>query len=158
MNIEELNGLEVTILNYQTTYILIQANHKKVKVNFRGKEEFKLAKQTSGSFQLFENSPLLIDYNEPWSEIFINSRPIDPENLMAKIKSVIDAKTEGSRNWLSYVTKDCNFSFDNFQRNIQEGNWAFDASPTFYCKRDRACMLCSWCKYKELYQQSRNRS
>ena len=116
-------------------HILIHANNKKVKVNFRGKEEFKLTKQTSGSFQLSENSPLLIDYNEPSSEIFINSKPSNPEHLMAKIKSVIDAKTEGSRNWLSYVTKDCNFSFDNFQRNIRQGNGLLMQAPLSIARR-----------------------
>lgn len=116
MNIEELNGLEVTILDFQTTYIHIQAVNEYLKVNFRGKEEFKLAKQTRGTFKLSENNPLLLDYNEPWSDIFINSKPPYPEHLMKKIKSVIHIKTEGSRNLLSYVTKDCNFSFENFHR------------------------------------------
>ena len=129
MNIEELNGLDVTILNYQTTYVYIQALNKNLRVNFTGKEEFKLAKETSGTSQLSENSPLLLDYNEPWSEIFINSKPLNPEHLMANIKTVIDTKTEGNRNWLSYVTKDCNFSFENFHRNIQEGNGLLMQAP-----------------------------
>jgi hypothetical protein len=134
MNIEELNGLEVRIFGYQTTYVLIQSPKGEVRINFIGKEEFKLSKETGGTFRLLEKSPLLVDYNEPMTEVFINSKPSDPNFLLARIKTIIDAKTEGSRNWLRYVTKNSTFRFENFQRNVREGNGFLLEAPISIAK------------------------
>ena len=123
MNIQELVGLDVTLLKFQTTYLLIQAPQKQIKVNLIGKEEFHLSKQTSGNFQVLDNSPLLLDYNEPMAEMYINSKPQDPDLLMFKIKSIIETITEGRRNWLRYITiKNINFGLENFQKNVRSGS------------------------------------
>ena len=134
MNIEELEGKEVTILNTQSTFVNIQTGTTILKVNFKGKVEFHLIKNTSGTLLLSHKSPLLIDHNEPWIEVFINSRPSDPDLLLSNIKSTIDAKTEGKRNWQNYVTKDSNFRFENFLRNIKEGNGLLLYAPVSIAK------------------------
>ena len=88
MEIEYLKNKTVKIENYQSTFIILNFEGKKLRFDFFKKTEFQLNKGTIGKIEYFENHPLLINYNENYVETFINSKPKNTD-LFIDRKSVV---------------------------------------------------------------------
>jgi hypothetical protein len=123
MIIDEINGLEGIVTGSQTTYALVSIAGSQIRLNFTGKKEFHLKKNTGGTLQILSNHPLLLDHNEPWSESYINTKPSDPEGLLKDLHARIYSTTEGWRDWTNYI------STHAINRNIPEGNGLLSHAP-----------------------------
>jgi hypothetical protein len=133
MNFDELNGLDAIIIRSQTTYVIIRIGELQIRLNFKGKVEFHLAKNTGGTIILHNDHPLLLDYIEPWSDTYINTKPSNPECLLTDIKEAIYEVTEGWRNWTRYIYEHA------IKRNIIEGNGLLMKAPRSVTKAVVKC-------------------
>jgi hypothetical protein len=129
VEIENLANRNVEIENYQSTFIVLNVDNQMLRFDFIKKVEFNLNKGTTGKLKYFENHPLLIDYNENFIETFINSKPENVDLFIDDIKSAIDSKTLGWRNWKDYFLERGFFSFENFVKNIKEGSGKLLKAP-----------------------------
>ncbi len=87
-----------TIAFTQTTYINLAVEKCTFKIAFIGKAEFKLKRGLTGTLSYYTRHPLLLDYNEPRTRLYINSKPNDPQALFNDIKLSI---ARISQNWRS---------------------------------------------------------
>ena len=95
MNADELIGHNGTVICSQATYVIIAVNGQHICLDFIGKAEFRLKKNTNGICSILSEHPILIDHNEPWSETYINSIPSDPELFINDLKKRITDITGG---------------------------------------------------------------
>jgi len=129
MQIETLSNRNVKVEDYQSTFIVLNVDGELLRFDFKKKVEFRLNKGTVGKLKYFENHPLLIDYNENFVETFINSKPENSEKFTEEIKNAIDEKTLGWRNWKDYVVDGSFFQYENFVKNINDGNGRLLKAP-----------------------------
>ncbi len=122
MLVEQLNGLIAVVLNYQSTYLLLEVGTESIRVDFLRKKEFSLHKGANGTITLSSSHPILFDYNEGWASTYINSKAALPDQLEFQIKSAIDNITESCRSWLNYVPKRYLIPTEILRRNLREGN------------------------------------
>jgi hypothetical protein len=134
MKFEDLNASDGIVADYQSTYVIVSINGQQMRFDFKGKTEYKLKKNTGGKCSILLKHPLLIDYNEPWSESYINSIPMDPKHFVDDMRIAIERVTNRWRNWKSYVTKGNLFTFDNFLRNVSSGNGFILNAPSSLTK------------------------
>jgi hypothetical protein len=131
VEIKELISKKVKIEDYQSTFVVLKVDEQFFRFDFLNKMEFRLKKGTIGELKYFENHPLLIDYNENFIETFINSKPENTIFFIDEIKSAIDEKTLGWRNWRDYFVEKGFFSFENFEKNINDGSGKLLNAPFF---------------------------
>jgi hypothetical protein len=130
MDISEITNQIGEIENYQATFMTIKAGGQSIRIDFNDKRQFKLSKGTAGQIKYFEVHPLLLDYNEKFATIYINSKANDVEKVTNDIKDAIDSVTLGFRNWVTYVTdKRINFTLDTFLDNLKEGRGKLLEAP-----------------------------
>ena len=129
MEIENLKNKTVKIENYQSTFIVLNIEGEISRFDFIKKAEFRLNKGTIGKIEYFENHPLLIDYNENYLEIFINSKPNNTELFIKEMKLAIEEKTLGWRNWTDYFVEKHFFTFEHFLKNINDGSGKLLKAP-----------------------------
>jgi hypothetical protein len=129
MNVDDLNGRSGIITSVQSTFLVLSIDGSQRRVDFRGKVEHRIKKGASGVIQLLDFHPLLIDYNEPGVEIYINSKPENGEALIRQFEQTITAVLSGCRSWLNYVTDGPNFRYVNFERNVAAGNGLLLRAP-----------------------------
>ena len=78
--------------------------------------------------KLFSDHPLLIDYNESFLEIFLNSKPQNIEFFLENIEGIIHNRVQGFRELKDYLNKS-NLDFETFLKNINEGSGKFLNAP-----------------------------
>jgi len=94
-----LNGAVVTVAVAQTTFAVLTTPHARFRVDFIEKAETYLKPGMRGSFKSYPEHPLLLNYSSPQAEVYINSRPQNPEGLFNEIRQRIEAVFQGWRNW-----------------------------------------------------------
>ncbi len=128
MDITECDGLEAVIVDYQATYLVLSIGSREIRFDLRGKKEFQLTKGSGGSCQLLSEHPLLVNYNEPWQETFINSRLQDPEELVNQVRAAIQQRLGNWRSWSSYIQK-LDAPESVFQRIVSAGSGLLSYAP-----------------------------
>ncbi|MEO8404603.1 MAG: hypothetical protein ABI480_08415 [Chitinophagaceae bacterium] len=135
MNIEDITDRIATIQSYQTTDVELEIEGSIYQIDFIDKQEFKLAKHVRGLVKIFNDHPLLIDYNQPSSTAYINSKAADPKQLAIEIKKAIEIITLNWRSWEDYITnKNLHYSFADFLQNLTEGNGLLINGPDVIVK------------------------
>ena len=74
MTINDLNNQVVRINDFNTNYITLNFENINYRFDFLGKKEAFLKEKNECKLLLFSDHPLLIDYNESFLEIFLNSK------------------------------------------------------------------------------------
>jgi hypothetical protein len=95
VNLQELVNKSLKLVNYQKTYLILEFEGQNIRIDFDHKQEFKLTKSSIGNFFIYNDHPLLLDYNEKSATTYINSRPDNPKELSIEIKQAIDSITKG---------------------------------------------------------------
>ena len=113
MEIEEL----------QTTFMKIKVDEKIVRYDFVNRQESRLKKQKSGILNFYEEHPLLYQYSQNKTEIFINSAPTETEEFINEIKETFENYFKGWRTWEKFIIDNgINFTMKTFIKNIKDGN------------------------------------
>lgn len=86
----------------QTTYMHLEIEEGTFRVDFEHKAEFRLKLGTQGLLSHHTTHPLLLNHNEPRTALYINSRPANPQALLADIKATVDAIYHGGYDWRSF--------------------------------------------------------
>jgi len=135
MFIKDLQSKAVQLDNYQATYLTLKSDNNLFRFDIIDKKEFRLKKHTVGHLSLFENHPLLLDYNENIVTAYINSKPDDSDKFKQDFKNAIDDITKGWRNWATYVEiKNINFTVDTFFNNVKHGTGKLFEAPSSIAK------------------------
>ena len=112
----------VKILDFQTTYLVIQLNDVPARFDFKNKKEAFLKYKTKGTFRYYTHHPLLMDHNESQHEVFINSKPEDAETFIADLRTSFYEVTKGWRKFEDYIESKSE-NFDSvFNKNIRKGS------------------------------------
>lgn len=124
MEITDLQNQIVQVENYQSTFITLKINNQLFRFDFFDKREFNLRKGTIGELQVFEDHPLLIDYNENILTTYINSKPDDFKDFIAEFENEINVLTKGWRSWRNYILE-----LDIFFNNVKNGRGKLSEAP-----------------------------
>jgi len=89
----------VTVAVAQTTFAVLTTPKARFRVDFIDKAEAYLKPGMRGNFKSYSEHPLLLNYSSPQAEVYINSRPQNPEGLLIEIRQRIEAVFQGWRNW-----------------------------------------------------------
>ena len=108
---------------------MLECQQNIFRFDFVEKKEFDLTKGEEGKLEYFENHPLLIDYSENLITTFINSKPQNPKKLVCDLENAINEVTFGWRNWKNYLTEKNFFTFETFQKNVDDGNGKLMLAP-----------------------------
>lgn len=105
------SGATGKIAKTQTTYFEIvysfepeTFSSQKIRVHFRGKREFSLGKGKFSSLQLFDEHPLLIDYNEPIVRVHLASAVDDKQKFREELEHAANQVFDGWRSFERYLT------------------------------------------------------
>jgi hypothetical protein len=93
------NNQLVTVMVAQTTFAVLTMPGKQYRVDYLEKAEAHLKPGMRGKFISYSAHPLLLNYNSRLVEVYINSRPQDPEKLLGEIRERIEAAFQGWRDW-----------------------------------------------------------
>ena len=126
-------GYAGEIVETQTTFLDLVCRHPeapktKYRIHFRAKHEFSLAKDTIRSLTLLEEHPLLLEYVEPFKEIYLAGVVSD------KRKFVIDLESEASKffeGWRSVYRYANGMPFDEL---LEKSYGLLMAAPASYAK------------------------
>ncbi len=120
----------VKIDNCQATLIKLIIDEELIRFDFVDKREFKLKKGTSGQLFIYNEHPLLLDYNENILTTYINSKPDHFDNFVEDFEKAINEITHGWRNWKSYVQdRFINLKLDTFINNVKNGTGILMEAP-----------------------------
>lgn len=89
----------VTVAVAQTTFAVLTTPKARFRIDFIDKAEAYLKPGMRGNFKSYSEHPLLLNYSSPQAEVYINSRPQSPEELLIEIRQRIEAVFQGWRNW-----------------------------------------------------------
>jgi len=90
----------VTVAVAQTTFVVLTTPKARFRIDFIDKAEAYLKPGMRGNFKSYsEHHPLLLSYNSRSAEVYINSRPQDPEGLFSEIRERTNAVFQGWRDW-----------------------------------------------------------
>jgi len=89
----------VTVAVAQTTFAVLTTPKARFRIDFIDKAEAYLKPGMRGNFKSYSEHPLLLNYSSPQAEVYINSRPQNPEGLLIEIRQRIEAVFQGWRNW-----------------------------------------------------------
>ncbi len=93
IQIDELDNQKVKIIDFKTTYIVLEYNNELYRFYFNEKKEAFLKQKEEGFLNVFIYHPLLINHNESYQETFINSSPNDVDLFIQEIQECIDIST-----------------------------------------------------------------
>jgi hypothetical protein len=93
------NETVVTVAVAQTTFAVVSTPHARFRIDFIEKAEAYLKPGMRGSFKSYSEHPLLLNYSSPQAEVYINSRPLNPEGLFTELRQRIEAVFQGWRDW-----------------------------------------------------------
>lgn len=128
MTINDLNNQFIRIDDFNTNYISLNFENINYRFDFLGKKEAFLKEKNECKLLLFSDHPLLIDYNESFLEIFLNSKPKNIDFFLENIERIIHNRVLGFRELKDYLNKS-NLDFETFLKNINEGNGKFLNAP-----------------------------
>ena len=128
MTINDLNNQFIRINDFNTNYITLIFENINYRFDFLGKKEAFLKEKNECKLLLFSDHPLLIDYNESFLEIFLNSKPQNIDFFLENIERIIHNRVLGFRKLKDYLNKS-NLDFETFLKNINEGNGKFLNAP-----------------------------
>ena len=128
MTINDLNNQFIRINDFNTNYITLIFENINYRFDFLGKKEAFLKEKNECKLLLFSDHPLLIDYNESFLEIFLNSKPKNIDFFLENIERIIHNRVLGFRKLKDYLNKS-NLDFETFLKNINEGNGKFLNAP-----------------------------
>ncbi|MGV0995190.1 hypothetical protein [Empedobacter falsenii] len=128
MTINDLNNQFIRIDDFNTNYISLNFENINYRFDFLGKKEAFLKEKNECKLLLFSDHPLLIDYNESFLEIFLNSKPKNIDFFLENIERIIHNRVLGFRKLKDYLNKS-NLDFETFLKNINEGNGKFLNAP-----------------------------
>lgn len=89
----------VTVAVAQTTFAVLTTPKARFRIDFIDKAEAYLKPGMRGNFKSCSEHPLLLNYSSPQAEVYINSRPQNPEGLFVEIRRRIEAVFQGWRDW-----------------------------------------------------------
>jgi len=89
----------VTVAVAQTTFTVLTTSKARFRIDFIDKAEVYLKPGMRGNFKTYSEHALLLNYNSRSAEVYINSRPQDPEGLFAKIRERTNVVFQGWRDW-----------------------------------------------------------
>jgi hypothetical protein len=112
------NNQVVTVQVAQTTFAVLTMPGKQFRVDFINKAEARLKPGMRGEFSSYLAHPLLLRYNSRLAEVYINSRPPDPEGLFAEIRELINAAFRGWRDWSCVLSS----GEKQLQKNLIDGS------------------------------------
>lgn len=105
------SGATGEIVKTQTTYFDVVCSFEpktfspqKIRIHFRGKREFSLGKGKFSSFQMFDEHPLLIDYNEPIVRVHLASAVDDKQKFREELEHAANQVFDGWRSFERYLT------------------------------------------------------
>lgn len=122
INIKNFHNQIVEIKEFQTSYVILKIENKLLRFDFKKKKEAYLKQKEIGILGFYENHPLLINYNESFHEVFINSKLEDPEMFIEDIKNIINEMTEGWKDWKDYIEFNTGINYQTFLQNIYKGS------------------------------------
>jgi len=122
ITIENLQNKEVYIEDFKTTFIILNVENTLLRFDFKNKREALLKKKESGKLKLYTEHPLLINHNQSNLDVFINSKPANPDVFIEEIKKNIETATGGWRNWEDYIEINTGIDIQTFIRNIKNGS------------------------------------
>jgi hypothetical protein len=85
----------------QTTYMHLEVEDSLFKVSFKDKADFQLKRGAYGTLAHYTSHPLLLNYNEARTTLYINSQPDNPQALLEDIETAINAAFSGWSDWRS---------------------------------------------------------
>ncbi|MCR5889252.1 hypothetical protein LRS06_16060 [Hymenobacter sp. J193] len=97
-----------TISVAQTTYMILEVEGGKIRVDFREKAEAILKPGRGGALTYYTHHPLLDHYNEDKTTIYINSPPNDPEALYIELQQAIASSPQ---KWVDTQSAYANLDF-----------------------------------------------
>ncbi|SFQ79395.1 hypothetical protein [Hymenobacter arizonensis] len=116
---------QATIIQAQTTYVRVAVapTNAPFRLDFRAKKEARLKPGAHGAITHHTTHPLLLDHNEPAVQLFLTSRPHDPQALGAAIVHCVDAFSQGWRDVPHYLCRWHRFqAVARVQQTLQEGS------------------------------------
>ena len=128
MIIEDLNNQIVEIQDFNSNYIILNFENENYRFKKKKKKEAFLKHRTVCKLKLFSDHPLLIDYNESFLEIFLNSKPQNIEFFLENIEGIIHNRVQGFRELKDYLNKS-DLDFETFLKNINDGKGKFINAP-----------------------------
>ena len=128
MIIEDLNNQIVEIQDFNSNCIILNIENENYRFEKQKKKEAFLKHRTVCKLKLFSDHPLLIDYNESFLEIFLNSKPQNIEFFLENIEGIIHNRVQGFRELKDYLNKS-DLDFETFLKNINDGNGKFMNAP-----------------------------
>lgn len=138
--IKDFHEQTVEILDFQTTYLVVQLNNVSSRFDFKNKKEAFLKYKTKGTFRYYTHHPLLINHNESSHEVFINSKPEDAETFIADLRTSFHEITEGWRNFEDYIESKSEIFDSVFNKNISKGSGKILTVPlSLLAETERIC-------------------
>jgi hypothetical protein len=116
------NEAMVTVAVAQTTFAVLTTPHARFRIDFIDKAEAYLKPGMRGELVSCVEHPLLLSYNSHLGEVYINSRPSDPEGLFAEIHKRIEAVFQGWRNWRCVLSGRGNAGENQLRQNLRDGS------------------------------------
>ncbi|RZJ79668.1 MAG: hypothetical protein EOO47_10095 [Flavobacterium sp.] len=130
MKITDIQNKTVQVDNYQATFLTLKIDNQLFRFDLIDKKEFNLRKGTIGKLSIYEEHPLLIDYNENIVTTYINSKPDNFDNFVEAFKNAINEITEGWRDWTYYIEeRNINFKIGIFLNNVKNGTGKLIEAP-----------------------------
>ena len=111
------------ILERQSSYWDIVDRSGTVRIHFQQKEEFHFVCTTIDAYALTANHPLLLDYEWPWSNIYVSSAPSEPAVVVGAIVGAWEPFLRGWRSPFSYLTD------TDPERMLSEGHGQLLSAP-----------------------------
>jgi hypothetical protein len=112
----------VTIAVAQTTFAVLTTPKARFRIDFIDKAEAYLKPGMRGNFKSYSEHPLLLSYNSRLAEVYINSRPEDPEGLLAEIRKRIEAIFQGWRDWRCVLSGRRSAGEKQLKQNLRDGS------------------------------------
>lgn len=112
----------VTVAVAQTTFAVLTTPKARFRIDFIDKAEAYLKPGMRGNFKSYSEHPLLLSYTSRSAEVYINSRPGDPEGLLAEIRKRIEAIFQGWRDWRCVLSGRKSAGEKQFKQNLLDGS------------------------------------
>lgn len=111
-----------TVAVAQTTFVVLTMPQARFRIDFVEKAEVHLKPGMRGKISRFLEHPLLLNYNSPLVEVYINSRPSDPAGLFAEIHRRIEDVFQGWRNWRCVLSGRGSAGENQLRQNLLDGS------------------------------------
>jgi hypothetical protein len=113
----------VTVAVAQTTFAVLTTPKARFRIDFIDKAEAYLKPGMRGNFKSYsEHHPLLLNYNSRLVEVYINSRPQDPEGLFAEIRERIESVFQSWRDWRCVLPGRKSAGEKQLKQNLLDGS------------------------------------